>query len=396
MKKETEVVVSGGNPAGYAGTVGTPLYQSSTILFPTLEDYHNAERGEKFYPEQENGHALDYSYGINGTPTTFALQDTLCRLEGGSSCVITPSGLSAITTALLAFLQSGDHLLMIDGAYGPTRRFCFKELRKLGIETDYYSPEIGADIESLIKENTRVIFLESPCSQTFEIQDVPAITAIAKERNIITILDNSWATPLYFRPLEYGVDISIQACTKYIGGHSDIMLGAIICNEHTTEPVLRCYRNYGITASPHDCWLALRGIKSMAARLEYQQTSTARIVEWLAGRSEVAEILYPSYEKSPYHGLWKQLYSGAASLFSIVLDKDYPRESVANMVDNLELFGIGASWGGYESLILDFNPRHARTATSWDKDATCLRLYIGLENTEDLIADLDGGFSRLS
>ena len=224
MGKKTKIVTKGRNSKLHAGCVNPPIYQTSTVLFPDLESYNSAENGVRFYKETEKGEAADYSYGIYGTPTTFALQDMLCELEGGDACLITSSGLSAITTTLFALLKSGDHILIVDTVYGPTRRFCNKELKKYGVETTYYDPTIGADIADLVQENTKMIFLESPGSLTFEVQDVPAIVKIAKERNLITALDNSWATPLYFNPLELGVDISIQAVTKYIGGHSDILL----------------------------------------------------------------------------------------------------------------------------------------------------------------------------
>lgn len=396
MKKETKIIHSGRNYKKQAGCVNPPLYQASTILFPTLEDYHAAERGVPYYEETKQGSAHDYGYGINGTPTTFALQDVLRQLEGGDECVITQSGLSAITTALLSFVESGDHILVVDTVYGPTRRFCNKELKKIGVEVTYYDPEIGSDIAKLIKKNTRLIFLESPGSLTFEVQDVPAIVKIAKAKNITTIIDNSWATPLYFQPLALGVDVSIQAITKNISGHADVILGAIITKgKEAGKKVLSCYRVLGQSSSPADCWLALRGVRSLAARLERQQRTTDEVIKFLEGCKEVQKILYPAHPKFSGYKLWKKQFSGANSLFTIVLDKKYPQKNISAFINGLEFFGIGASWGGYESLAISFDPTEIRTATKWRENTPCLRFYIGQENAEDLIKDLEKGFKRL-
>jgi len=396
MAKKTKIVTKGRNSKLHAGCVNPPIYQTSTVLFPDLASYHSAENGVRFYKETENGNAADYSYGIYGTPTTFALQDVLCELEGGDACVITSSGLSAITTTLLALLKSGDHILMVDTVYGPTRRFCNKELKKYGIETTYYDPTIGADIKNLIQKNTKMIFLESPGSLTFEIQDVPAIVKIAKENDIITVLDNSWATPLYFNPLKLGVDVSIQAVTKYIGGHSDLLLGAIITKgEAVTKRLFKSAQNLGVAASPYDCSLALRGIRSMAARMEMHQKNTNVVINAIKDNPKISKILYPAYEGDDFHELWKSQFKGAASLFSVVLDRKYSDAELANMIDNMELFGIGASWGGYESLVLNFDPSSIRTATKWTETASCVRFYIGLEDTEDLISDIKKALDRL-
>jgi len=394
MKKETQIVQAGRNPGKQAGSVNTPIYQTSTVIFPTIEDYTSAGKGKLFYSENEGGTAVDFSYGIAGTPTTFALQKALKILEKGDDCVIVPSGLSAITTSLLAFLKANDHLLMVDSVYGPTRRFCTKILSKLGVEITYYDPLIGGAIKKLVKKNTKVIFLESPGSLTFEVQDVPAIVKVAKSAGITTIIDNSWATPMFFNPLELGVDVSIQAITKYIGGHSDLILGAIITKGKAGEEIINAYRNLGITASPHDCWLALRGLRTMAARLERQQKSTAKIVSWIKKRPEVTRVLFPADSHDPGYKLWKKLYKGSASLFSIVLKEKITKKSANKLINSLKLFGIGASWGGYESLVINFDPSTIRTATKWQEKGQCIRFYIGLEDPDDLIKDLENGFSK--
>ncbi len=396
MKRKTRLVHKGRNPLLHGGSVNPPIYQTSTVIHPTLESYHAAERGKAYYEESQGGNALDFSYGTAGTPTTFALQEALRDLEGGEACVITSSGLSAITIALLSFLSAGDHLLMVDTVYGPTRRFCNKVLKRLNIDTTFYAPNIGAEISELIQDNTKIIFMEAPGSLTFEMQDVPAIVKVAKSKNIITMLDNSWATPIYFNPIEHGVDISLQAITKYIGGHSDIIMGAIITKgDDVTNKILSYYRNFGETAEPSSCYLALRGLRSLSARMERHQRSVFTILRWLKERPEVAKILYPALEGSPDYKRWKELFSGAASLFSVVLDKKYTQEQLSNMIDGMKYFGIGASWGGYESLVLDFDPSSIRTATKWEETGSCVRFYIGLEDTDDLIEDMGNAFDRL-
>ncbi len=398
MKKTTELLYAGRNPDRQAGAVNPAVYRASTIVFPSFKDMKEAEAGKfpNAFEEARGATTADPWYGIAGTPTTFALQDVLKKLEKADDCLITSSGLEAITLTLQSFLQSGDHLLMVDSVYGPTRRFCNKFLTRFGVETTYYDPTIsGAGIAKLIRKNTRLIFMESPGSLTFEMQDVEAITAVAKKHLVLTALDSSWATPLYFNPLEHGVDICIQVPTKYIAGHSDVLLGAVLTRGDTITPLLQTYRNLGISTSPDDCWLALRGLRSLAARMERHQRSTDKIIAWLEKRKEVRKILYPAHPKDPGHGLWKKYCTGAASLFTIILDKDYTLEQVSAILDKMELFAIGYSWGGFESLIISFDPAPIRTATRWQEKGTCIRLYIGLEDADDLIADLEKGFKRL-
>ncbi len=395
QSKITSLVTSGKNPQAFAGSVNTPIFQTSTVIFPDLESFSKAERGRAVYPITKDAGSYDYGYGIAGTPTTFALQQALCELSGADGCVITPSGLAAITTALLAFLSSGDHVLMVDSVYGPTRRFCNKELKRQGIETTYYNPTIGSDIAALIQPNTKVIFLESPGSLTFEMQDVPAIVAVAKAHNITTIMDNSWAAPLFFQPLSHGVDVEVLAVTKYIGGHSDIILGAVLSKESHTKAINKVMHHYGTSTSPYDCSLALRGLRTVGARLKQQQETTGSLLKWIEAQPEVDKILTPQHPSDAGHDLWKRDYSGAASFFSIVLNQTYSHAQLSAMLDAMSLFMIGVSWGGYESLVIPFDPSAIRTASTWPHKGSCLRFYVGLEDAEDLIADLEAAFKRL-
>jgi cystathionine beta-lyase len=392
MKKETQIIHKGRSPEKHSGTVNVPIYSSSTVIFPTLSAYNKAQEGELFYESFFDNYNTDPSYGITGNQTNFALQEVIQNLEGGDACFLTPSGLSAITTAMLSFLKSGDHVLMVDSVYWPSRRFCNQTLKSMGIETTYYNPHIGGDIKDLVKDNTAIIFLEAPGSLTFEMQDIEPIVKVAKEKNIITIIDNSWASPLYFSPLEWGVDISIQAVTKYISGHSDILLGGIICKEKHANNLRKTYKNLGISVSAHDCYLALRGVRTMHARMKMQQESTNKIIAYLAKQPKVKEILYPAYEGSKDYALYKKYFKGAASLFSVILDKKYSEAELEKMIGEYKYFGIGASWGGYESLVKDFDLTQLRTATPNQKSGTCVRYYIGLENPDELIEDLDRGF----
>lgn len=395
MKNETKIVHKGRNSTKHFGTVNPPVLFSSTLIFPTTEAFEKAERGEGYYENLFDSKSTDPSYGIAGNQTNFALQEVINELEGGYSTLITSSGLSSITLVLSSFLKAGDHLLVTDSVYGPTRRFCNKTLHSFGIETTYYDPENIDDLKSKIKPNTKLIFLESPGSLTFEVQDIEAISKIAKEKNIVTALDNSWATPLFLKPLEHGIDISIHAITKYINGHSDVLLGAVICNKETYTKVASTYKNFGFSASPRDCYEALRGIRSLSARLEYQQRSLEKVLNFLEKQKCVGKILAPSHPKFSSHGMWKKYFKGASSLFTITLDKKYGEAAIAKMIDGYDFFAIGASWGGYESLVRRFTLDNARTVTAGKFTTDMIRYYIGLENVDDLIADLDKGFKRL-
>jgi cystathionine beta-lyase len=296
---------------------------------------------------------------------------------------------------LLSFIASGDHILVSDSVYRPTRRFCDNVLKRLGVTTTYYDPLVGGGIASLITDKTKVVFTESPGSQTFEVQDIPAIAEAAHARGAVVILDNTWATPLYFKPFAHGADVSIQAATKYIVGHADAMLGAITTNKRTTPAVARAHDEFGLCPGPEDVYLGLRGLRSLSVRLERHQRSGLALAEWLAGRKEVARVIHPALAGDPGHALWTRDFTGASGLFSIVL-QPYSRQALAAMLDGLDLFGMGYSWGGYESLILPFDPSTYRSATTWEAKGPALRLHAGLEDVEDLKADLDAGFARLT
>jgi cysteine-S-conjugate beta-lyase len=339
--------------------------------------------------------AQAFTYGRLGTPTVESLQDAIAELEGGFRTLLTPSGLSAIATTLLALLSAGDHVLVSDSVYRPTRRFCDTMLKRLGIETTYYDPLLGAGIADLIQDNTKVIFTESPGSQTFEVQDIPAISAAAHARGIRVVLDNTWATPLFFKPFDHGADVSIQAATKYIVGHADAMLGAITANEATWPKLAATHDELGLCPGPEDVYLGLRGLRSLSARLERHQRSALNIARWLAERPEVSRVLHPALPSDPGHALWQRDFTGASGLFAIVL-RPVSKTAVAAMLDGMTLFGMGYSWGGFESLILPFDPRGYRTATTWVEDGPALRLHIGLEDPDDLKADLDAGFARMN
>lgn len=380
---ETSLVTSGRDTAAQKGFVNPPVVRGSTVLYPSAEDLH-AHRGE-------------YSYGRHGTPTTKALQHALATLEGPACAgvALTPSGVAAISTSLLAVLKAGDHVLVCDNVYRPTRLLCDGLLRRFGIETSYFDPLLGAGIEALFRPNTRAVFVEAPGSQSLEMPDVRAIAKVAHGRGAVVIDDNTWATPLYHRSLEQGVDISIQAATKYIGGHSDIMFGTIAANSQTWPLVEEAVRALGVCVGPDDAFLALRGLRTLAVRLAHHQQSGLEMARWLAARPEVQRVLHPALETDPGHAIWKRDFTGACGLFSIVL-QPAPQRAVDALLNALQLFGMGYSWGGFESLIIPFDCGSYRTATQWNPGGPALRLHIGLENTEDLKSDLERGFAALA
>lgn len=375
----TGLVTSGRDTLAQKGFINPPIVRGSTVLYPTAEDLH-AHRGE-------------FQYGRHGTPTTKALIDALMTLEGPncSGVGLAPSGVAAITTALLAVLKSGDHLLVIDSAYRPTRNFCDSVLKRYGVETSYFDPLIGADVARLFKPNTRAVVVEAPGSQSFEMPDIPAIAKAAHDSGILVIDDNTWATPLYHRSLDQGVDISIQAATKYIGGHSDIMFGTIAANATAWPLVTDAIRLLGVCAGPDDVFLALRGLRTLAVRLAHHQQSGLDIARWFAARPEVLRVLHPGLESDPGHAIWKRDFTGATGLFSIVL-KPAPQKAVDAFLNALTLFGMGYSWGGFESLVIPFDCSGYRTATTWAPGGPALRFHIGLESLDDLKADLAAGF----
>ncbi len=380
-KDLTRLAHAGREPARQHGFVNTPIYRGSTVIFPTVAALEANDQA--------------FTYGRLGTPTVRALEEAIAELEGGHRTLLTPSGLSAIATSLLAFLAAGDELLIVDSVYRPARRFCDNVLKRLGVTITYYDPRIGADIARLITKKTKVVFTESPGSQTFEVQDIPAIAEAAHAAGAVVILDNTWATPLYFKPFAHGADVSIQAATKYIGGHADIMLGSITMNEKTLGVVAKTHEDLGLCVGPEDVYLGLRGLRSLGVRLARHQQSALEIARWLAERPEVARVIHPGLPSDPGHTLWKRDFTGSSGLFSIVL-KPVPHERLAAMLDGLSLFGMGYSWGGFESLILPFDPRAYRSATRWQAEGPALRLHIGLEDVDDLKADLDAGFARLT
>ena len=384
LKRDTIITHAGRDPQRYAGLVNTPVFRGSTVLFPDVASYETRD------PD-------DYKamrYGIYGTPTTFALEEAVAQLEGGHAAVALPSGLAAIVAALAAFVKTGDHILVTDTVYGPTRNFCDRRLRPFGVEVEYYDPLIAGGIGKLIRPNTTAVFCEAPGSLTFEMQDIPAIAAAAHAKGIPVLADNTWATPYFFRSFERGVDVSIHAGTKYIAGHSDALMGLIVTNEQYWLKVRRAVADYGYCVSPDDCFLALRGLRTIGVRMQHQQQSALKIARWLEARPEVKRVLYPALENDPGYALWKRDFSGAASLFSVIL-RPVSAKAVAALIDALELFGIGSSWGGFESLAIRADPTRVRTATQWNPGGPLIRLHIGLEDPDDIIADLEQGFARL-
>ena len=384
MKKDTLLARTGRDPARYQGMVNTPVFRTSTVIFPDRESYES-RGGDDFKKVR---------YGLSGTPTTFALEEAVAQMEGGHSAVALPSGLAAIAVALWAFLKTGDHLLVPDTVYGPTRAFCDRRLKPNGIEAEYYDPLIGAGIGKLLKRNTRVVFCEAPGSLSFEMQDIPAISTVAHERGIPVLADTTWGTPYFFRSFEKGVDVSIHAATKYISGHSDVVIGVIVTNEQHWLTVRRAVADYGYGVSPDDCYLALRGFRTIGVRMKQQMANALKVARWLQSQQQVRRVLYPALEDDHGHALWKRDFTGAASLFSFVLGAG-ERQATA-FINALTLFGIGSSWGGFESLAIVAPIALYRTATKWEPGGSTIRLHIGLEDPDDLIADLERGFSALT
>jgi len=378
LRPETRLSIGGRDPFAHHGYVNTPVYHASTLLYPSAEDYL-AHRGR-------------YQYGRRGTPTSEAFESALKEIEGPlcAGVSLLPSGLAAIASALLSVLRSGDNVLVTDSAYGPTRQFCDTVLSRYGITTTYYDPTVGAGIAALMQPNTRAVFTEAPGSLSFEMQDIPAIAEAAHARGAVVLMDNTWATPLHCPALERGVDLAIQSGTKYIGGHSDLMLGVVAANAATFNGLKDTVQTMGLCVGPDDMNLGLRGLRSMGVRLKQHETSALKIARWLAQRPEVLRVLHPALESDPGHALWKRDFSGACGLFSVVF-KPAPQAAVNAFLNALAFFGIGASWGGYESLAIPFDCTPLRTATRWAPGGPTVRLHIGLENVDDLIADLTRG-----
>jgi len=386
LRRDTLLTHVGGSPTDRHGAVNPPVYRASTILFPTVAEW-----------EASRVHANRFKvlrYGQLGTPTTFALEEAIAALEGGYRAMLLPSGLAAATTVLLALLKSGDHLLMTDSAYQPTRHFAKVILARYGISTTFYDPCIGAGIESLMRPETRVIFLESPGSITFDVQDLPAIASVAHAHGALIAIDNTWATPYFLPAMQLGADVSIIAATKYIGGHSDVLLGTVTTTEPLYERVRSMVAELGYSVSPDDAFLALRGLRTLGVRLERHQTSALQVAQWLQGRQEVKQVMHPALPTDPGHVIWKRDFTGASGLFGVVLHP-VPKAAVDAMLNALRLFGMGASFGGFESLAIPMDSTRLRHLTG-SADNRFIRIHVGLEDPSDLIADLEQGFAQLN
>ncbi len=387
MKRDTRLIHAGRAKQYTGQVVNPPLVRASTIVFDTFAELKHAT--------QQRGNKVPF-YGRRGTSTHFALQDAICELEGGSGCALYPCGAAAVSGALLAFLTAGDHLLMVDSVYEPTRALCDKLLSSLGIEITYYDPQIGAGIAALIKANTRVIFLESPGSLTFELQDIPAICALAQQHNIVTILDNTWASPILCQPFQLGVDVSVQSATKYIVGHSDVMLGTASANAKHWPQLREHSYLLGYCASADDAYTALRGLRTLSVRLKQHQQSALKIADWLTQRPEVETVLHPALPSHPAHHIFKRDFSGSNGLFSFVL-KQGSQQQVEAFIEGMAHFKMGFSWGGYESLITaTMKVQQLRSVTKWPYSGPLIRLHVGLEDVQDLLADLTAAFARFN
>jgi cysteine-S-conjugate beta-lyase len=377
-KPETQLSSAGRKSKEHFGVVNTPVYRASTILYPSVAALEARD--------------MPYTYGRQGNPTVESLEVAINALEGAKKTVFVPSGLNAVAAALLTVCSSGDHVLMTDSCYAPSRAFCDKTLDRFGIETTYYDPLVGSKIDNLLKPNTKAIFCESPGSLTFEVQDIPAIAEVAHAHGISVLLDNTWASPLHFHALGHGADLSIQAVTKYIGGHADLMMGYVSANESHAARLLDFRDKSGLYVSGDDCFLALRGLRTLAVRLKRHQETAMMLARWCQTRPEVSRVLFPPLEDDPGHAIWKRDFTGACGLFSIVLNPTSHR-AVAVMLDGLTHFGLGFSWGGYESLAVPADIR--RTAAKFAAEGPVIRIHAGLEDPGDLIADLTSGFERL-
>ncbi|WP_062235927.1 cystathionine beta-lyase [Aureimonas sp. N4] len=380
FRASTRLIHAGYDPHEYHGFVNPPVVHASTVLFPDAATMRRRDHS--------------YLYGLRGTPTTDALEAALDDLEGSAGTILVPSGLAAISIPLLAFLSHGDHCLVIDSVYGPTRHFCDTLLTRMGVEVEYFDPAIGAGLKDLMRDTTRVVFLEAPGSNTFEMIDIRVMADIARAGNAVSMIDNTWATPLFLRPLDFGVDLSIHALTKYPGGHSDIMLGSVSATAATYTRLREAQMQIGINAAPDDAYLTIRGLKTMEVRLRAHEQAALRLAQWLEGHSGVARVLHPALPSFPGHDLWKRQFKGASGLFSFVLNGGGNREADA-FLDALRIFGLGYSWGGFESLALqvDLSDRLFAKAPT---EGPVIRLQVGLENVDDLQEDLEAGFAAIS
>ena len=385
--KTTKLITAGRDKKWTNGVVNPPVQRASTVVFNTVEEKRKAtvNRANK-----------TLFYGRRGTTTHFAFQDAMVEVEGGAGCALYPCGTAAISNAILSFVETGDHILMVDTCYEPTRDFCDTIMKKMGVETTYYEPTIGEGIQGLIKPNTKVLFTESPGSVTMEVQDVPTLARIAHEHGIIVMLDNTWAAGVNFSPFDFGVDISIQAATKYIVGHSDVMLGTAVANEKCWDQLREQSYLMGQCVSPDDAYLGLRGIRTLDVRLRQHAESSLKVAKWLETRPEVDHVRHPALESCPGHEFFKRDFTGGNGLFSFVLKNSNPQATIA-LLDGMTHFSMGYSWGGFESLILANEPssfNSLRTVANPNFEGTLIRVHIGLEDVDDLIADLEAGLER--
>ncbi|WP_055335118.1 cystathionine beta-lyase [Ralstonia solanacearum] len=363
------------------GFVNPPLYRGSTVIHKSIEGI-----------EQNRGR---FFYGTAGTPTIACLEDAWTRLTGACGTVLSPSGLGSVALALMTTTKAGDHVLIPDSVYGPSRSFCDGFLRKYGVDTEYYNPLVGAGIEAFVRPNTSTILMESPGSQTMEIQDVPALVRVAKKHGLKTILDNTWATPIFFDAHGNGVDISVEAGTKYLSGHSDLLLGLASANAETWPALRATYDAMAMLPGAEDCLLALRGLRTMHLRIKEAERKALELAAWFKSRPEVAEVLHPALEECPGHEIWRRDFKGSSGVFSVVLHDGFSRAGFTNMLEGMNIFSMGYSWGGYESLIVPLHPQKFRSVTTWPHAGFAFRLQTGLEDLDDLRTDLLQGFDRL-
>jgi cystathionine beta-lyase len=381
LRSRSRLVHLGRDAEASQGFVNVPPFRGSTVLFPDVATLKSRKQR--------------YVYGTHGTPTTEALSEAWSAISGAAGTTLVPSGLAAIVVSLMTALGAGDHLLMTDSAYQPARIFCDATLKRMGVQTTYYDPLIGSEISALMRANTKAVFVEAPGSQSLEVQDIPAIAAAAHARGACVIADNTWATPLFFSPHAHGVDIAVEAGTKYLSGHSDLLLGLVSANAQWFPRLAKTVDQMAIQPGPEDVFLALRGLRTMELRLREAERQGLALAHWLKTRPEVLRVIHPALPEDPGHAIWKRDFSGSSGLFSVVL-KPAPERAVAAMLDGLELFGMGYSWGGYESLVIPFDCTNYRTATHWAPGGPTLRFSVGLEDIEDLKEDLDRGFRRLA
>jgi len=384
---DTRLIIKGRDSEANFGIVNPPVYHASTVTFPTVAALHEAEK-----------HRFDrVYYGRYGTPTTFAFEEAVADLEGADHCVAVPSGMAAIAVSLAANLHAGDHVLVSDSAYFPTIKYCDGFLKKFGVEISYFPPMASADeIKALMRDNTKIVFAEAPGSITFEVQDIPMIARVAHAGGAKLIIDNTWSAGYHFKPFEHGVDISLQAATKYIVGHSDAMLGAVSVNDRNLYEHIKITQvGLGYSTAPDDCYLGLRGLRTLAMRMPRHESTALTLAKWLAARPEVETVLHPALESCPGHDIWKRDFTGSSGLFGFVL-KDGPGEAdLTRMLDGMDLFAMGYSWGGFESLIIPSDPRTMRTTYDWPYSQPVLRIHAGLEDPDDLLEDLKAGLKRL-